>query len=227
MKKKLREEAIRLRKQERLSYSEIKEKLDVAKSTLSYWLRDHPLSEQEIKERQRQGWENAKAGRERYRNKMRQKREETEQEIYKEELEKMKDLSAESFYTAGLMLYHAEGSKTTSHRIKLANTDPRVLKFFLKWIDAFLDIDKKDVRAQIHIYDDMNTEEEISFWSKELKLKKSQFYKPQVREVRGNSFTYSESHRHGTCGIYFGSVEKKARLMQGIKAFLEVATKRM
>jgi|AntRauTorcE11897_2_1112592.scaffolds.fasta_scaffold01759_7 transposase-like protein len=227
MKKKLREEAIRLRKEERLSYAEIKERLDVAKSTLSYWLRDFPLSEKEIKKRQRQGWENAKAGRERYRNTMRKKKEAQAIEIYIKEKEHMEELPESAFYTAGLMLYHAEGSKTQNHRIKLANTDWRVLRFFIAWLDKFLDIPKEDIRAELHLYDDMDISAEITFWQNKLELEKSQFYKPQVREVRENSFTYSQSHRHGTCGLYYGSVEKKTQFMQAIKAFLEIAGEKM
>ncbi|GEM_PF-1757964 len=56
-KKKLREKAIKLRVEEKLSYSEIKKRLDVPKSTLSYWLRSYPLSEKRIKKLKKEGRE--------------------------------------------------------------------------------------------------------------------------------------------------------------------------
>ena len=47
--KEKRAEALILRKQE-LSYSEIKKRLNVSKSTLSLWLRNYPLSKEKINE---------------------------------------------------------------------------------------------------------------------------------------------------------------------------------
>lgn len=46
----LREQVIELRMEKNLSYGEIRKRLGVPKSTLSYWLREFPLSEERIKE---------------------------------------------------------------------------------------------------------------------------------------------------------------------------------
>ncbi len=46
-----REKAIELRKKG-MSYSQIREKLGTPKSTLSNWLKDHPLSKERIRELQ-------------------------------------------------------------------------------------------------------------------------------------------------------------------------------
>lgn len=47
-----KEEAIRLRTEKRLSLKDIAETLDVSKSTVSLWLRDYPLTENERQSRQ-------------------------------------------------------------------------------------------------------------------------------------------------------------------------------
>lgn len=47
----LKTEAIRLRSEERQSFTEILKKIPVAKSTLSLWLRDYPLTEEELRSR--------------------------------------------------------------------------------------------------------------------------------------------------------------------------------
>lgn len=52
-KRDLREEAIRLRKEERLSYKEIRERLGVSKGSLSGWLGDMPLTSEERLESRR------------------------------------------------------------------------------------------------------------------------------------------------------------------------------
>lgn len=45
--KELKQEAVRLRVEDRLSYNEINEILNVSKSTLSNWLKDKPLTPKE------------------------------------------------------------------------------------------------------------------------------------------------------------------------------------
>ena len=73
MNSQLREEVIKLRTKENLSYAEIRKRLDVPKSTLSYWLREFPLSEERILALRRQGWKKGEASRERFRNTMKRK----------------------------------------------------------------------------------------------------------------------------------------------------------
>lgn len=47
----MKSEAVRLREEERLSYAEIHARLGVAKSTLSGWLKGHPLSRGELRKK--------------------------------------------------------------------------------------------------------------------------------------------------------------------------------
>lgn len=49
MNSQLREQVIKLRTEKELSYAEIRKRLGVPKSTLSYWLREFPLTEEKLK----------------------------------------------------------------------------------------------------------------------------------------------------------------------------------
>lgn len=82
MKKELREKAVYMRVTQHMSYSAIAKELHVPKSTLSYWLRDYPLSEGQVLELRRKGWSKGEASRERYRNTMRTKKLALEQDEY-------------------------------------------------------------------------------------------------------------------------------------------------
>jgi len=55
MNSQLREQAVKLRTEKNLSYSEIKKRLDVPKSTLSYWLRKLQKSSFSYRESYRHG----------------------------------------------------------------------------------------------------------------------------------------------------------------------------
>lgn len=225
MKVKLRQKAIKLRTKNRLSYGEIQKRLDVSKSTLSYWLREYPLREEEIIKLRRSNWQKGEASRERFRNAMRRKREQLEQEVYRHQIKKLTNIKKESFFIAGLMLYLGEGDKRNRVRVGLANTDPAVVQFFVKWLKDFLRVDKDKIRVELHLYENMDIEAEKVFWEKITGLSRKQFYKTQIRKLQKGSFTYKESHRHGTCSIIFTSVEKKREIMMAIKAFLDLYQK--
>jgi len=222
MNSQLREQAIKLRIEENLSYTEIRKRLGTPKSTLSYWLREFSLTEEQIKELQRQGWKKSEASRERFRNTMRHRQELKSEKIYREYRKRLEKLSEDALFTAGLMLYLAEGDKQQYERIGFANTDPKIIRFFIQWMDKFLDISKGEIKIQLHLYEDMDIQKEKKFWQQVLGLSKKQFYKPSIRKLQKASFSYRESYRHGTCKIYFYNVEKKRELTMAIRAFLDM-----
>ena len=125
----------------------------------------------------------------------------------------------QSRYAAGLMLYLAEGSKNDLYAIALANTDPRIIKFFIAWVEEFLDIPKAKLKFELHLYLTMDIAKEVKFWRDELRIKESQFYKHQVQSLKKTSFIYRESFRHGTCSVRYSNSEKKQELSVAIKAF--------
>lgn len=221
MKSSLRQKAIELRIKENLSYLEIKKRLGVSKSTLSYWLSDFPLSKNRILELRRAGWSKGEASRERFRSTMRDKKDLADKNAYDFEKKNFSHISKDALYIAGLMLYLAEGAKKKESSIVLANTDVKVIKFFIRWLGIFLDIPKENVRIQLHLYENMDIKNEQEFWRKELNLKKEQFYKSSVRLLKPSSFSYSGGNRHGTCSLYAFGVEKRRKIMMAIKAFMD------
>ena len=221
MNSQLREKAVQLRLEKELSYGEIRKRLDVPKSTLSYWLREFPLTEEKILELRRKGWKKAEVKIERFRAAMRKKKEFKDREVYNKYLKRLARISEDAFFVAGLMLYLGEGGKANYTQISLANTDPKIINFFIKWIIDFLGVTKEEIKAELHLYENMDIEKEKKFWQNELGFQKNQFYKPEIRKLQKASFSYKESYRHGTCSIYVMGVEKKREIMMAIQAFID------
>jgi len=221
MNSQLREQAIKLRVEKQLSYTEIRKRLGVPKSTLSYWLREFPLSKKRILELRRRGWKKAEAKIERFRATMRKKRELKDREIYNKYRKRFKKLSRNALFVAGLILYLGEGNKRAYTEIALANTDHKIIKFFIRWLNEFLKIPKEEMKAGLHLYENMDIEKEKEFWKNELGFQENQFYKPSIRKLKKASFSYKEPSRHGTCALYVSGVERKRELMMAIKAFLD------
>lgn len=179
------------------SYSQIKEKLIVSKSTLNYWLSEYPLSDERIRELR----DNNPKRIENYRNTMRKKREDRLEKVYEKVRKDISKLSKREIFIGGLFLYWGEGSKSMNYENVLSNTDPAMLKFYIKWLEL-IGVPKSKMRPRLQLYSDMNVKKEEKYWVKELNIPKSQFKKTQVKESKFSQITYRKEFSHGTCGIY-------------------------
>lgn len=222
MHRELKEKAIRLRLKEQLGYGAIRKRIPVAKSTLSAWLRNFPLSKERITELKKAGWLKSEVKIERYRAAMREKRERKDREEYEKYLRYFnKKIPQKIFFTSGLMLYLAEGSKTNNYTISIANTDPRIIKFFIRWLHKFFGVPKDKLKGSLHLYKNMDIEKEKEFWKNELGFNAAQFYRPYITKNKKASFLYKESFRHGTCSVLFSNTIIKRKIMMAIKAYVD------
>lgn len=217
----LKQEAVRLRTEEELSYDAIQKKLGVPKSTLHGWLKNFPLSRERVLGLRRVNWTKNEAKIERYRIAMAEKKALREREAYEKYRMRFNSLPEDTFFVAGLILYAAEGAKKDDYHIRIANTDVRIIKFFMEWLCRFFNTDKEQCKAELHLYPTMNIKKEVLFWKTELGFRESQFYKVQIRELKKSSFSYPESFRHGTCSLGITDVKKKTEIMMAIRAFLD------
>lgn len=211
-----RQKALKLRLKKKMSYSQIKEIVGVSKSTLSYWLRDYPLSKERINELRGRSERRI----EKFRQTMRAKREKRLKEFYGEEARKWWPLSRRELFIAGLFLYWGEGGKSVYHTISLNNTDPKVVKFTLYWLTKALKVPKEKIRVYLHLYSDMDVEKEMEFWSKELKIPLSQFVKPYIKKSKKADIDH-KGFGHGTCGLLITNTRLKERILMGIEAIAD------
>lgn len=211
-----RQEALELRLKKKMSYSQIKKTLGVSKSTLSYWLRDYPLSKERINELRGRSERRI----EKFRKTMRAKRERRLNGFYREEKRKWLPLSKRELFIAGLFLYWGEGGKTGRHTISLNNTDPQVMKFTLHWLIEALEIPREKIRVYLHLYSDMDVGKEMGFWSKELKIPLSRFVKPYIKKSKKADIDH-KGFGHGTCGLLVCDTRLKERILMNIKAIAD------
>jgi transcriptional regulator with XRE-family HTH domain len=195
-----------------MSYSQIKEKLGISKSTLSGWLYNMPLSEKRIRELQADNPVRI----ERYRNTMRAKREKKFANAYQEMSLKIKKLSSRELFLAGLFLYWGEGSKTTKGTVGLTNTNPTMLKFYINWL-KFFGYSKKDFSVHLHLYSDMNIKRQEKYWSRELDIPLSQFRKSYIKKTLLTSITYHNGFGQGTCTVMVLNARFYEKVLMGLK----------
>ncbi len=217
-----REKAIALRKEKQMSYSQIKKILKISKSTLSLWLRNYPLPEEKIKELQKKGWKKSEAAIERYRNTMRQKRKKRIEKIYKIQKKSILPLSKRMLFIAGLFLYWGEGTKSKMDGLCIVNSDPSVIKFFVYWLNRSLSVPKKKLKVRLQLYNDMNVEAEMNYWSKALKIPLFQFIRPYIKKSSSKRINHKGGFGHGTCDVRINSVPLAEKIFMSIKAIGDV-----
>lgn len=203
--------AIKLRKEGK-SYSQIQEVVSVGKGTLSDWLKDYPLSKERLVELRDKSSKRIES----YRNTCKKRREKILEKAYNKAKLDIGKLSKRDLFIAGLFMYWGEGTKTFNTVTSVSNTDPAVLKLFIKWLNN-LGIDKKDLRVKIHLYSDMNINDEINFWSKELSIPLSQFRKPYIKKSSAENINYTRGNfGHGTCNVLFYNRELNDYILMGL-----------
>lgn len=207
----MRQKAIELRLEGK-SFGQIKTVLNVSKSSLSIWLKNYPLSEKQLKAL-------IKPNPIRY-EKMRKtkalKKQKRLDEVYEKMSVKISKLSDRELFVVGLFLYWGEGTKSSESILAFTNTDPDMVKFFVKWLNLF-GIDNKKMKARLHLYTDMNVEKETLFWSKYLNIKIDNFNKPQIKKSKLSDITYKHGFGHGTCSVSYGNIHLYEQVMMGLK----------
>jgi len=211
-----KQKALEMRKRG-MSYSQIKEKLGVSKSTLSGWLYSMPLSEERIKELR----DDNPVRIERYRNTMRIKREERLYRQYQIVKKDIGVLSRRDLFIGGLFLFWGEGGKTLNGNTALSNTDPSVLKFFIRWLKV-LEVPKDKLRVRLHVYADMNNETTKQYWSKILGIPLKSFIKSYVKKSNISDLTYKNGYGHGTCMVSVANKVLNDYILMGIKRVQEM-----
>lgn len=215
-KKLLKQKALEMRAKQ-MSYSQIKEKLGVGKSTLNYWLKDMPLSKERIDELRGSNPQRI----ERYRNTMKKKDDAKYLLAYNNVSKKISKFTSRDIFLGGLFLYWAEGGKTDRSTISFSNTNPLMVKFFVKWVTA-LDVDKRNLKIKIHVYSDMNVDKQIGYWSKILGVNKKQFYKPYIKESKLSSITYTNGFGQGTCSVIYSNRKMADFVLMGLKRIQDI-----
>ncbi|MBI2506605.1 MAG: hypothetical protein HYY99_01395 [Candidatus Colwellbacteria bacterium] len=112
----------------------------------------------------------------------------------------------------GLGLYWGEGTKSNLNAIRLGNTDPELIKVFIKFLEKFFNIRRRDIKFGLQIFTDINPEEAMDFWIKHLRIGRTQMYKPIITKS-GSIGTYKKKSEHGVIMVIYNNT--KARKLLG------------
>jgi hypothetical protein len=175
----LREEARALR-MEGLSYNEIAARLDVAKSSVSLWVRDLPRPERFDYVANPRRYE----GLRRYMASQRQARATQRAAETEAAAAEIGDLSDRELVIAGAIAYWCEGAKNKPHRktdrVMFINSDPGLIRFFLRFLDV-AGVKRDELILRVYIHENADAEAAERFWLEVTGAQPSQFRSPVLK----------------------------------------------
>ncbi len=204
-----KEKAIKLRKQG-LSYGEILKEVPVTKASLSLWLKDISLTKEQKQRLVKKRLAFALKGSQ----KRKQTRIEDTKEIKDIAVKEIGELTEREMWLISVALYWAEGSKEKetdgrikSGRVRLSNSDPFLIKFFLKWLLDFYGISKSEIHFRIYLHESSRHRlpEVQRYWSKMLELPIDYFQKVSWKKAKINT------KRKNVGENYFGLIDLDVR----------------
>lgn len=118
-------------------------------------------------------------------------------------------------YGLGLGLFWGEGNKVNKNSVRLGNTDPGLLRFFLQFLYELYHIDKKKIRVGLQLFNDINPAVALNYWVATLGLSKEQFQKPVITR-QSKMGTYRNKSKYGVVTIYFSNTKLRDSIMLAI-----------
>ena len=177
-----KENAIALRKKG-LSYNQILKQVPVAKSSLSLWLKDLPLTPSEKQTLKKRVDKNISHGRIKAAAEIRKNRLSRERIWVTEATELFIKYTEEPMFHAGIAMYWAEGAKTSTTWM-IVNTDVDVLILMRKWVKKYLQIEDRNIFHRLFIHQIYDSGQYEKWWQHKLSVSSSQFLKTVYKHTK-------------------------------------------
>lgn len=205
----IKEKAIKLRTEGK-SIRDIQKELNIAKSTLSGWFKNITLTENQKKilnEKAKIALVKARQNALKWHHQQKQLRIKRAKNEAENALNNIDTNNVYILELALALLYLGEGSK--SETTSMGNSNPMILKFFIKSIKRVF-TNAKLGKLELHLRSDQNADKEIKYWSKELNINTSNFsYIKDKRVAKSKTYAYY----HGVCVVRFSEISIQRRLV--------------
>lgn len=217
-------EQARLLRQSGISVRHIAEKLHVAKSSVSGWVRDIVLTEDQKKILQLNNPSYNLAilltGAKKHQDRTKEKRVLWQ----KQGRELVKTLNHNYEYIAGCMLFWAEGAKRNDV-VNFVNTDVAMMKMFIRFLRKFFHISDEKIAVRIHCYTNngISISEINNFWLEQLELPSTCLRKGRINQPpKSSKLLRKGKHLYGVCTLNVCSTEIAQKLFGSIQEIAQL-----
>jgi len=119
----------------------------------------------------------------------------------------------------GIGIYLGEGSKNTKHTIKVANTNPDILRLAIKFLARRYGVLDEKFKYWLHVYNDMDTVLSQQYWARELGVTDNRINTTLV--TRRGVGSYKDKAYFGTMSVEVNDVGVREALFSDIEKVLK------
>jgi transcriptional regulator with XRE-family HTH domain len=202
-----------------LSIKEIAKRQRVSVGSVSNWCKDIKLSPAQIrklKENARNPYYGKRAV---YLASLKRKLNSKIKRLRKSGVRQIGELTKREFFLAGAALYWGEGFKKDK-QAGLANLDPDLIKFFIRWLKLCFGYKQSDLIARITINNShrYRVDKIHKYWSKQIGIPIKEFKKPTFQKFKWKKIYKNPEKYYGVLRI---KVRKSRDFLRKIDGFLE------
>ncbi len=174
-----KEKAIELRRKG-YTYQEILKEVKAAKSSISLWLMDMPLTENEKQILKKRKNSNISMGRIRAAASNRMRRVVRDGFLLRDSKREFAEYSKDPLFHIGVALYWAEGAKR-SPCFGFSNSDPDMVILMIKWARMFLKVGEEEIALRLYIHKPYIQENCEGYWSEKTGIPLTSFKKTVLK----------------------------------------------
>lgn len=200
-----------------LSLNQIYSNTNIPRTTIRTWIKDIKLSEKQmgiLKERVQEKLQEGRIRKQKIQKELKIKNEKT---LMNKGIDQTKKMTNQELLVAGVALYWAEGFKNKhEHRLGFCNSDPEMIRFYIKWLKEILRIKKENIILRLTLNEsyEQKSDEIIDYWAKITKLPKEQFTKTFYQRTQWKK-QYNNNNYHGVLRIHVKKSLNSLLLMKG------------
>lgn len=113
----------------------------------------------------------------------------------------------------GMGIYLGEGSKFSKHSLRVANTNPKILRTFRAFLSIVCQLEDKRISYSLITFNDANPEASRQYWAKELRISPEKFGKITQIPKQGKG-TYKRKSLYGVCILQAHNVKLRDWLIE-------------
>lgn len=201
---------------------DIAAKLRVSKASVSLWVRDVTLTQDQRHKLNRSGY-SVDAIEKRRINRLEKTRLQHEI-LMKQAGASIVSLSRRDLWLLGIALYWGEGGKTNKGMARISNTDPAVIQLMMRFFREICEVPEKKFRGHIHTFSHLKKEAAEKYWSKISEIPRGQFYKTYTKQSSASK-NKRDKLPCGTFQIYVCDTKLFFKIMGWIERVKELSLK--
>lgn len=202
-----------------LSIKNIAKSLDVSVGSVSTWVRDIALTKAQFEVLEAHSRDPHYGNRLKYINKVKRETNRRTNKLEKEGVKDVGRLSKRELFLVGAALYWGEGFKKDS-QVGLANSDPTVIKLFLRWLYECFDYKADDIipRLTLNVSHRDRIDEITRFWAEAVDIPIDSFRKPFFQNFKWKKIYENPNNYHGVLRI---KVRRSRDFLRKILGYIE------